>query len=46
MNFKDGSTLDADVVLSAVGRHPDVSPLKLENAGVEVVKGAVKVDEY
>lgn len=47
VTLKDGSTLDADVVLSAVGRHPDVTPLKVENAGVALkASGAVIVDEY
>jgi len=46
VNMVDGSHIDAEVVLSALGRPPLVEPLKLENAGVEVVKGAVKVDEF
>ena len=33
-------------MLSALGRPPNIEPLKLANAGVEVVDGAVKVDEY
>jgi len=32
--------------LCALGRPPNLTSLKLENAGVEVAKGAVKVDEY
>ncbi|NJK58320.1 MAG: glutathione-disulfide reductase [Pleurocapsa sp. SU_5_0] len=37
----------ADAVsLAATGREPDLSNLGLENTGVEVVKGAIAVDEY
>ena len=46
VNLADGTCIEAEKVLSAVGRPPNVDSLKLENAGVEVVKGAIKVDEY
>ncbi len=37
----------ADVVsLAALGRKPNLDNLALENAGVEVVKGAISVNEY
>jgi glutathione reductase (NADPH) len=40
-------TIIADAVsLSATGRKPDLANLGLENTGVEIVNGAVAVDEY
>jgi glutathione reductase (NADPH) len=40
-------TIVADAVsLSATGRKPDLANLGLENTGVEIVNGAVAVDEY
>ena len=44
--LKDGTELKADQILSAMGRPPNVEPLKLENAGVTTNKGAVVVDEF
>jgi glutathione reductase (NADPH) len=41
-----GGHVDADTVLSALGRPPNVKPLKLENAGVKTERGAVVVDDY
>ena len=39
--------LDADAILVATGRKPNIAPLHLEKAGVETTeRGAVKVDEY
>lgn len=29
-----------------MGRPPNVAPLALQNTGVEVVNGAIKVDEF
>lgn len=46
VNLQDGSNIEAERVLCAIGRPPNVEPLKLENAGVIVENGAVKVDEY
>jgi len=46
VNLADGTSVEAEKVLSALGRPPAVDALKLENAGVEVVEGAVKVDEF
>ena len=39
-------TVMADVVLSATGRRPNLKNLGLENAGVNVEKEAVAVDDY
>ncbi|GAB4186051.1 MAG: glutathione-disulfide reductase [Coleofasciculaceae cyanobacterium] len=39
-------TVTADVILSATGRRPSLQSLGLENAGVDVEKEAVVVDEY
>ncbi|PSO86295.1 MAG: glutathione-disulfide reductase [Cyanobacteria bacterium QS_7_48_42] len=36
----------ADVVLAAVGRRPNLNNLGLENAGVDIDRGAIAVDEY
>lgn len=46
VNLADGTNVQASKVLSALGRPPNVDPLCLDKAGVEVVNGAVKVDEY
>ena len=46
VNLADGSTIQANTVLSALGRPPNVEPLELDKAGVEVVNGAIKVDDY
>ena len=43
----DGGHVDADSVLCALGRPPNVAPLLLQNAGVEVdSSGAIVVDAY
>ncbi len=45
--FADGSSLESDVVMFAVGRRPYVEGLGLETAGVAVTEaGAIKVDDY
>ena len=41
-----GKTLDADLLLVAVGRGPVSSGLGYQEAGVEMERGYVKVDEY
>ena len=41
-----GKTLDAELLLVAVGRGPVSSGLGFEDAGVEMERGYVKVDEY
>lgn len=46
VNLADGTTIQANKVLSALGRPPNVEPLELDKAGVEVVNGAIKVDDY
>ena len=43
---KGGNTIVADKVLTCIGRPPNVEPLALGNTGIEVTKGAIKVDEY
>ena len=44
---RDGSALEADEILYAIGRTPKVTGLGLEEAGVELKdNGAVVVDEY
>ena len=39
-------TVTADVILSATGRKPSLPNMGLENAGVEIKKEAIAVDEY
>ena len=39
-------TLMTDVILAATGRQPNLKNLGLENAGVEIKKGAIAVDQY
>ena len=39
-------TVEADIVLSAVGVQPNIENVGLEEVGIEVEKGKVKVDEY
>ncbi|HBB33727.1 MAG TPA: glutathione-disulfide reductase [Cyanobacteria bacterium UBA8803] len=39
-------TVMADVLLAALGRQPNLQNLGLENAGVEIDKKAITVDEY
>lgn len=46
VNLSDGTSIQANKILSALGRPPNVEPLELDKAGVEVVNGAIKVDEY
>jgi glutathione reductase (NADPH) len=42
----NGAPIPADMVLFATGRTPNVKGLGLENAGVELAEGAIKVDDY
>jgi len=43
----DGSQLEADLVLFAIGRHPNSANLGLEDVGVELAPdGSVRVDAY
>ncbi len=43
----DGSTMEADLILFATGRHAMTANLGLEDAGVTLAKdGAIPVDEY
>ncbi|MFY9658057.1 MAG: glutathione-disulfide reductase [Methylocystis sp.] len=45
--FKDGSSLEADVVMAATGRKPATEKLGLESAGVSCTPhGAIVVDEF
>jgi glutathione reductase (NADPH) len=47
VTLSTGETVDADVVLYAVGRHPNTEGLGLERAGVRLdSSGAVIVDEF
>jgi len=41
-----GDPIPADLVLFATGRTPNIAGLGLENAGVVIEKGAIKVDEH
>ncbi len=43
---KGEETIEADIVLSAVGITPNTENLGLEDLGVETEKGRVKVDEF
>jgi len=42
----DGSTLEADIVLSAPGRRPNGIGFGFPEAGIEMDRAAVKVDEF
>lgn len=43
----DGTTLEADCIMFATGRHPRTQGIGLEEIGVEMdAKGAIKVDDY
>ena len=45
--FTDGSSIDSDQVLVAIGRAPNVTGLGLETIGVQVTPGgAIAVDDY
>ncbi len=41
-----GDPIPADLILFATGRNPNIQGLGLETAGVELAKGAIKVDDY
>jgi dihydrolipoamide dehydrogenase len=43
---KGKEELEADVVFSAVGVEPNLSDIGLEDAGIELEKGKIKVDDY
>jgi glutathione reductase (NADPH) len=44
-HLSDGSTLEADVILFAIGRNPNTAGLGLDKLGVDMTeRGAVKVD--
>jgi glutathione reductase (NADPH) len=49
ITFNDASgnsqTINVDAVLAATGRKPNLAPLSLENAGIEVVNNAIAVRE-
>ncbi|MDF1719814.1 MAG: glutathione-disulfide reductase [Minwuia sp.] len=43
----DGTTIEADCIMYATGRHPRTQDIGLEEIGVELApNGAIKVDEY
>jgi dihydrolipoamide dehydrogenase len=46
VTLENGTTLDAELLLVAVGRGPVSDGIGLEEAGVETEHGFVKVDEY
>ena len=47
VTLKDGTVIEGfDCILWAIGRHPVTSGLGLEEAGVELNRGFVVVDEY
>ncbi|SEF44967.1 dihydrolipoamide dehydrogenase [Thermomonospora echinospora] len=46
VTLEGGRTLDAELLLVAVGRAPVSEGLGFEDAGVELERGFVKVDEY
>ncbi|MBK9586275.1 MAG: glutathione-disulfide reductase [Alphaproteobacteria bacterium] len=46
IGLSDGKTIEADAILFATGRTPNIEPLGLKEIGVELTKdGAVKVDK-
>lgn len=46
ISLSDGKTIQADAILFATGRTPNIEPLGLKEIGVELTKdGAVKVDK-
>ncbi len=45
--LSDGSLMDTDAVMFAIGRKPNTDGLGLENAGVEMLKsGSIQVDKH
>lgn len=44
--LRSGTVLESDVVMSAVGRMPNSAGLGYEEAGVEMDRAAVRVDEF
>jgi len=47
LHFRDGATMDTDLVLLATGRKPNTVNLGLEACGVELQSsGAIRVDDY
>ena len=47
VHTNDGSSIDCDLVLSAIGRDPNTATLGLEKAGVETSRGEITVnDQY
>jgi glutathione reductase (NADPH) len=41
-----GESIQANKCLVALGRPPNVSPLALENTGVEISRGSIVIDEF
>lgn len=46
VSLSNGESLEADKVMFAIGRHPNVNDLGLEQAGVALNKGAIAVDKF
>lgn len=44
--LESGKKLEADQVLVAMGRKPKIATLGLEEAGIKIERGAIRVDEY
>lgn len=46
VHLSDGEHIECDEVMLATGRDPYINGLGLENVGIEIENGAIKVDEY
>ena len=46
VHLDNGEHLDAEAVLNATGRRPNLDSLELQNAGVETKNGSIVVDEF
>ncbi|MDD5094937.1 MAG: dihydrolipoyl dehydrogenase [Dehalococcoidia bacterium] len=46
MKLSDGATITSGAVLLAVGRHLNIDGIGLEDVGIDVHKGHIKVDEH
>ncbi len=46
VHLSDGEHIECDEVMLATGRDPYINGLGLENVGIEIENGAIRVDEY
>ncbi len=46
VHLSDGEHIECDEVMLATGRDPYINGLGLENVGIEIENGAIKVDEF